>query len=69
MFPALNASTQCFDRLWILEEVTQRTRRAAGFHADDATRVGDADEDVFVGLEDREQTLCFPGDQVLGSYP
>ena len=51
---SLDGDGQCFDRLGVLEEMTQRTRRAGGFHADDAARVGDAGEDVLVGLEGRE---------------
>ena len=49
---SLDGDSQCFDCLGVLEEMTQRTHRAGGFHADDAARVGDTGEDVLVGLED-----------------
>ena len=53
MFSALDADGQCVDRLGVLEEVAQGARGAVGFHAaDDAARVGDAGEDVFIRVED-----------------
>lgn len=69
MFAALDGSSQCLDRLWVLEKVTQRARRAGGFHAADTARVADAGEDVSVRLEGREQTFGLLGYQLLRSHP
>ena len=69
VFATLYANSQCFDRLGVLEEMTQRTRRARGFHADDAACFVDGNENVFVGLEDREQTFGLLGDQFPGGHP
>ena len=55
VFSAFYRYTQCVYCLGVLEEVTQGARGAVGFHAGDAARVGNAGEDVLVGLEDREQ--------------
>lgn len=52
MFSALDADGERVDRVGVLEELAQGAGRAGGLHADDAARVGDAGEDVLVGLEE-----------------
>lgn len=67
VFAALGAGSQCADRVGVLEEMTERAGRAGGFHADDAACfAADEGEDVFVGLEDREQTLRLFRDKFRG---